>query len=79
MVQAQYRVVPFMGRISAKGSTQEVAFQLQTAINQGVGDGWLFHSYCDVEIEVQPGCLGGLFGAKPTYVKYGQIVFVREY
>jgi hypothetical protein len=78
MTNFQYKVVPFIGKIKANGNAQEVATQLQTAINQNTTDGWDFHSFNDVNIEVQPGCLAGLFGAKTAYVQFDQLVFKRE-
>jgi len=78
MTKSQYKVVPFIGKIKANGNAQEVAAQLQTAINQHAIDGWEFHSFNDVNIEVQPGCLSALFGAKTSYVKFDQLIFKRE-
>lgn len=78
MPTIQYKVVPFIGKIKANGSALEVATQLQAAINQIATDGWEFHSFNDVNIEVQPGCLPGLLGAKAAYVQFDQLVFKRE-
>lgn len=77
MASAQYKVVPFIGKLKASGNPQEVATQLQAAINQNATDGWEFHSFNDVSIEVQPGCLAGLFGAKTAYIQFDQLVFKR--
>jgi hypothetical protein len=77
MANIEYKVVPFIGKIKSSGSTQEVATQLQSAINQNAIDGREFHSFNDVNIQVQPGCLAGLLGAKAAYVKFDQLVFKR--
>lgn len=78
MTKFYYKVVPFIGKIKANGNAQEVATQLQAAIAQNTGDGWEFHSFNDVSIEVQPGCLAALLGAKTSYIKSDQLVFKRE-
>ena len=77
MANVEYKVVPFIGKIKASGNTQEVAGQLQSAINQNATDGWEFHSFNDVNIEVQPGCLAGMMGTKAAYVQFDQLVFKR--
>lgn len=78
MSVTHYKVVPFIGKIKAGGNAQEVAAQLQAAINLNATDGWEFHSFNDVNIEVQPGCLAGLLGAKAAYVQFDQLVFKRH-
>jgi len=60
MAKIEYKVVPFIGKMKSSGTVKEVASQLQAAINQNATDGWEFHSFNDVNIEVQPGCLAGL-------------------
>jgi len=77
MPNVQYKVVPFIGKIKASGNAQEVATQLQAAINQSATEGWEFHSFNDVNIEVQPGCIAGLLGAKAAYIQFDQLVFKR--
>jgi hypothetical protein len=77
MANSQYKVVPFIGTMKANGSTQEVAAQLEAAINQNSTDGWEFHTLNDVSIEVRPGCLAGLFGAKTAYIQFDQLIFKR--
>ncbi len=74
---AQYKVVPFIGKIKSSGSAGEVATQLQAAINANAVDGWELHSFNDVNIEVRPGCLAGLFGAKAAYIQFDQLVFKK--
>jgi ABC-type polysaccharide/polyol phosphate transport system ATPase subunit len=77
MANVEYKVVPFIGKMKSGSNAQEVATQLQAAINQNSRDGWEFHSFNDVNIEVQPGCLAGLLGAKAAYVQFDQLVFKR--
>jgi len=74
-MEYQYNVVPFIGRINAKQSATDVAAQLQAVINQYTAQGWEFYQLSDVNIEVKPGCLAGLFGARDSYVRYDQIIF----
>jgi hypothetical protein len=72
-----YRVVPFMGRIRGSASAGEVSKQLENLINTEVRNGWEFCQLGDVNIEVSPGCLAGLFGSKMSYMQYDQVIFRR--
>lgn len=71
----QYKVVPFIGRNRGRLSAEDVASQLGTLISQHVADGWEFHQLSDVNIEVRPGCIAGLFGASAQYVRFDQLIF----
>src|ERR1051325_2644675 len=71
----QYKVIPFIGQSRGGLSATEVARQLETAINEHVAQGWEFYQLSDVNIEVQPGCISGLFGAKVEYVRFDQLIF----
>jgi hypothetical protein len=73
----QYKVVPFIGRIRGSGTAEEVSKQLQTLIASETRDGWEFSQLGDVNIEVSPGCIAALFGAKVSYVKFDQLIFRR--
>ncbi len=77
MPKFEYLVVPFVGQIRSGGDVGQVSSQLQALINQHAGQGWEFHTLNDVNIEVKPGCLAGLFGASTAYVSYDQIIFRR--
>jgi hypothetical protein len=46
-------------------------------INHYAGQGWELYTICDVNIEVKPGCIAGLLGAKTEYVRYDQVIFRR--
>lgn len=71
----EYKVVPFIGQIKGSQSAADVAKQLEGAIGQHASQGWEFYQLSDVNIEIQPGCLSGLFGAKVQYVRFDQLVF----
>ena len=77
MAQYTYRVVPFIGSVKKGGTAEEVAKQLQTVIDQHASDGWELHTFNDVNIEVRPGCVAGLFGAGSDYVRFDQLRFRR--
>lgn len=70
-----YKVVPFIGRSHGGLSPSDVAQQLESTINQHALGGWELIQLADVNIEVQPGCLSGLFGAKVEYVRFDQLIF----
>jgi hypothetical protein len=74
---SQYKVVPFIGKIKGSGSVEVISAQLEAIINDHASQGWEFYQINDVNIEVQPGCLSSLFGAKVAYVKYDQVIFRR--
>lgn len=71
----QYKVIPFIGQAKGSLSASDVAKQLEMAISQHVVRGWEFYQLSDVNIEVQPGCLAGLFGAKAQYMRFDQLIF----
>ena len=77
MANYQYLVVPFQGQIKAGGSAAAVSAQLESVINRYASEGWEFYTLNDVNIEVTPGCISGLFGAKAGYVLYDQVIFRR--
>gem|GEM_PF-2224928 len=77
-----YIVVPFMGKIKSgffsSENAETVSRQLQSLINQYSQQGWEFHNIAKVDIEVTPGCLASLFGAKTSYITFDQVVFRRS-
>jgi hypothetical protein len=75
VVSYTYKVVPFMGRSQGTVSPSDVARQLESSINQHAAAGWEFVQLTDVKIEVQPGCLAGLFGSAVEYVHIDQLIF----
>lgn len=76
------KVVPFIGRIStgffSASNAGTVAQQLAAAIDSATSDGWRFHSFAKADIEVTPGCIAGLLGAKTSYITFDQLIFVRD-
>ena len=62
----EYKVKPFMVQVSSKGSSADVASQVEAFISQEASDGWEFVSCgnIDTQIEGTNGCFG--FGAKPA-------------
>ena len=75
---ATYKVVPFIGKIKSSQSAAEVGGQLETLINGHAAQGWKLDQIQAVNIEVKPGCLAGLLGAKEVYVKFDQVVFRKD-
>jgi len=74
----QYKVVPFIGQSTGQVSPAEVATQLETVIGDYVARGWEFYQLSDVNVEVQPGCIAGLLGAKAHYARFDQLIFRAE-
>ena len=68
-------MVPFIGKIKSSQSATEVSAQLQSLINSEASQGWELDQIQAVNIEVKPGCLAGLFGAKEAYTKFDQVIF----
>jgi hypothetical protein len=77
-VRYQYKIVPFIGQNRGRLSAEDVAAQLEALISQNVAAGWEFYQLSDVNIEVRPGCIAGLFGASAQYVRFDQLIFRRE-
>jgi hypothetical protein len=71
----RYHVVPFVGQLKQGSDVTEVSNQLASLINHFADQGWEFYSLDNVDIQVTPGCLAGLFGAKTSYVTYNQVIF----
>ena len=73
-----YRVMPFIGKINSKQSAADVSDQLESLINEGAKEGWEFDQLNNVNIEVKPGCIAGLFGAKLAYTQFDMVVFKKQ-
>jgi hypothetical protein len=78
MPKYQYRVIPFIGAINSGQTASDVSQQLEAEINRHAAQGWEFWTLNDVNIQVNPGCLAGLLGAKASYMAFDQLVFRRE-
>jgi hypothetical protein len=74
----KYRVIPFIGKIKGNQNAVDVSNQLEAIIDEGVKEGWEFDQLNNVNIEVQPGCLAGLFGAKVDYTRFDMVVFKKK-
>jgi len=74
----QYRVIPFIGKIKGSQSAKDVSDQLEGLLTQGAQEGWEFVQINNVNIEVQPGCIAGLFGSKADYVRFDMAIFRRQ-
>jgi hypothetical protein len=81
VIEEDYLVVPFIGRINtgffSAENAETVSRQLQSLINQHSQQGWEFHSITKVGVEVAPGCLASLFGAKTSHITFDQAIFRR--
>jgi hypothetical protein len=79
MAHYEYLVVPFMGQL--KGgfinveNARKVSDQLQAVINQYTQNGWEYYSIDKVDIQITPGCLAALFGAKVSFITFDQVIF----
>jgi hypothetical protein len=71
----RYKVVPFIGQSKGRLSAGDVAQQLEAVIREHASQGWEFFQLSDVNIEVQPGCIAGLFGATVQYMRFDQLIF----
>lgn len=75
MTQYVYKVVPFIGKLKNGQGAHEVTKQLQEVIDSAARQGWEFYQLAETNIEISPGCIAGLFGAKESYVKFNQLIF----
>lgn len=73
-----YQVIPFRGQAKDAANPAATAQQLAQMINAAVADGWEFVEVANITIDVSPGCLGSLLGAKAGSVTHEQVVFRRE-
>ena len=81
MSQYEYRVVPFVGQLK-RGvfnveNANKVSEQLQDVINKHSKQGWEFYCVDKIDIQVNPGCLAALFGAKVSVISFDQVIFRR--
>lgn len=77
MAKYEYRVVPFIGRINDNQGADVAGKQLAELIAKNSYGDWELHQVTDVNIEVKPGCLPALFGAKVSYVRFDQVIFKK--
>lgn len=75
----QYITQSFNPVITEKeAGRDEVSKQLGAAISNAAAQGWTFHSYEAVDVQVKAGCLAALAGRGMTTINYGVLVFYRE-
>lgn len=77
----EYKMVQIPPNISVqmkKHRGNEAAAYLETIVNEYAAEGWEFHRVDSIGVEVQPGCFGGLGGAKAGMTSYYVISFRRE-
>lgn len=77
----EYRVIPFVGHLKSGFFTvenaQKVSEQLQGVINQHTQGGWEFYRIDKIDIQITPGCLASLFGARVSFITFDQVIFRR--
>lgn len=61
-----YKVRPFIAKVGSKGSSTDVANQVESFINQETNDGWEFVSCGNIDTQIagSGGCFG--IGATPA-------------
>lgn len=74
----EYKAIPFVAKINQKGTTEEVALQLQNMINTYSTQGWEYLRLENVETWVagDNGCFG--IGAKPGHTSIYQIAIFKR-
>lgn len=81
MNQYEYLVVPFVGQLKSGlisvENAHKVSEQLQAVISQHTRNGWEFYRIDKVDIQVTPGCLAALFGARVSFITFDQVIFRR--
>ena len=70
-----YQVIPFIGKVKGNQTAKVASDQLEALINEGSKNGLEFVQLSSVNIEVQPGCLAALFGAKVSYARFDMAIF----
>ncbi|MFD2962508.1 MULTISPECIES: hypothetical protein [Olivibacter] len=75
----EYKVIPFVAVIDPlKGTSDQVAEQLEAKIKQGEASGWTYTGLENVSTYVNPesGCFG--FGSKPGYTITHQVLLFKK-
>lgn len=52
--------------------------QYDNLLNNMAEEGWILSHIDHLNVAIPPGCLAGLFGAKPTYKQESFYIFMRE-
>lgn len=76
----EYKAVPFLASVGGRDlkSANQASAQLTDVMNANAVDGWEFYQLEGVSVEVRPGCLAGLFGARAGTLLIDQLIFRRE-
>ena len=78
----EYKVIPFIGQVKGEKFTWEnakdVATQLSNLIEKETKGDWEFYRVDRVAIQVKPGCMAALLGAKATFIDFDQVIFRKE-
>lgn len=81
MVEVQrweYQCIPFAAQAKAGADRHAaVAQQFQSMLTEWMSRGFEFHRMDHVSLFEAPGCLAGLFGAKPIEIRFDVAVFRR--
>ncbi len=72
----EYKAVPFTGIVESFSPSQ-VAQQLSQSIDIELAGDWEFYQINSVNINVSPGCLAALSGAKSSTTKHDMLIFRR--
>jgi hypothetical protein len=74
----QYKMVQIPPDITVQAKAHkgnEAAAYLEQVVNQYAAQGWEFYRVDPIGVEVRPGCLAGLLGAKTSEYVYYVITF----
>lgn len=76
----EYKMIQIPPNISVQAKSHkgnEAAAYLQNVVNNEATEGWEFYRVDSIGVEVQPGCLAGLFGQRSEGTTYHVITFRR--
>jgi hypothetical protein len=76
VMRYEYKAVPFTGIVESFSPSQ-VAQQLSQSIDIELAGDWEFYQINSVNINVSPGCLAALSGAKSSTTKHDMLIFRR--
>ncbi len=76
----EYKMVQIPPNVSVQAQAQgnEAAGYMQSVVNSEATEGWEFYRVDSIGVEVQPGCLGGLFGREAEGSVYYVITFRQK-
>ena len=73
-----YKAVPFIGVNKSRLNPNEMAIQLESEINNQASEGWEFFQHADVQVMLEPGCLGTFLGRSASVHHINQLIFRKE-